>query len=353
MGSLPFRFRNLEWIGEPVSRPAPDAPELDLGDLIAFRGLVNAHDHLEFNCYPPTGNPPYREFLDWGHDVLSRTDLVRPIEAIPMALRQQAGALKNLLWGVTAVCDHTAEPGPADPIRIVADFDFIHSPEAGRKRRRTLLSGGRKRPVVLHLAEGVTAESRDRAVSLLRWNIFGRPVVGVHGVSLRPEDFARLTALVWCPASNNFLFGRTADLAAAKTRTEVLFGTDSTLSAPGTIWDHLRLARGTGLDDAELIAAVTRPAARLWGAITDQDFVVCRRKHGDVIEAFFAVVPGDILLVMCQGEVVLADECIAPGFPDLEPACAGKFVKLPMTSLAAELGRHLDVKTLFTRYVAG
>ena len=353
MGCLPFRFRNLEWIGDSVALSPPDAPELDLGALIAFPGLVNSHDHLEFNCYPPIGRPPYREFLEWGHDVLSHKDLVARVEAIPKALRRQAGVLKNLLWGVTAVSDHTDAPDSVGPIRILDDFDFIHSPEAGRKRRRILLNCRRQRPVVLHLGEGVTAGSRDRARTLLRWNLFGRRIVGVHGVSLQPPDFAHLAALVWCPASNDFLFGRTANVTSAKARLPILFGTDSTLSAPGTLWDHLRLARGAGLSDAELFAAVTTQARLTWCMTANQDFVVCRRRHADPLNAFYAIEPRDIILVVSQGEVVLADVCLGHAFAGLEPACAGKLVKMPVEMMLAELNHYIDADAMLARYITG
>jgi cytosine/adenosine deaminase-related metal-dependent hydrolase len=90
-------------------------------------------------------------------------------------------------------------------------------------------------------------------------------VIGVHGVALKDDDFSRLEALVWCPASNLFLLGRSADIAVAKETTTILFGTDSTVSADGTIWDHLRTARELGgLSDTELFNALTESAEQAW-----------------------------------------------------------------------------------------
>ena len=41
-------------------------------------------------------------------------------------------------------------------------------------------------------------------------------------------------ALVWCPASNYFLLNTTAAVDKLKTKTSILFGTDSTLTSDGT-----------------------------------------------------------------------------------------------------------------------
>ena len=75
-----------------------------------------------------------------------------------------------------------------------------------------------------------------------------------------------LKPLSGCPASNQFLLDATASIDQLKHQTQVLFGTDSTLTACWNIWDHLRLARGKKqMDDDELFAAVTENAADVLG----------------------------------------------------------------------------------------
>jgi cytosine/adenosine deaminase-related metal-dependent hydrolase len=330
------------WLGE--AQPPPDLPD-DLGEIIAFPGLVNSHDHLDFNCYAPTGLPPYADFVGWAMDVQAAREVLAAVEQIPLSLRRRFGLLKNLLWGVTAVADHGGEPQQLDdPIAVLTPYKDLHSPEFGRKR--SWLGGST--PVVMHLAEGSNSSSRRRALAYLRWNLRRRPVAGVHGVSLQGRDFDKLAALIWCPASNLFLFGKTADAAEAARRTDLLFGTDSTLSAPGTLWDHLRTARET-IGAAKLFSALTAKADTFWNLPARHDFVVARRRRLDPWEAFFAVTPEDILLVVKDGQPVLADRSLGAPGPGFH-ALGGKYVRLPLPAMIEEVGRYIDPAALISRF---
>jgi len=343
----------LEWIGQDSPPPGLAAvAEAQPGEVIAFPGLINAHDHLAFNCYPPTGKPPYHDFLEWSRDVQAERGLIETVEAVPRAVRVQFGLLKNLLWGVTAVADHGGDEHSGNgPIAVLPPYTDLHSPEL-ETRRKWLKGVG---PVVLHLAEGTTPESRQRALSFLKGNLLRRRVVGVHGVSLEAGDFGRLSAFVWCPASNLFLFGRTADAAAAAERTELLLGTDSTLSAPGTLWDHLRQARGAMPDD-DLFAALTARAERFWRIGRRNDFVVARRRMSTIWDAFFAVTPGDILLVVRGGRAVLIDAALtaskpfSEGFFPLDWDGSRKFVRMNLPEMVRATLPQLDPAVLIGRF---
>jgi hypothetical protein len=358
-------LQNLTWIGEAVGFGRPTllsgGDRCDLGPVVGFPGLINSHDHLDFNCYPLSGNPPYADFVAWGTDVQRNKALIAEINAIPTPLRRAFGVLKNLLWGVTAVSDH-AEPATATPhpIAVLQNFDFIHSPEGGKRIAR-ILHARSPRPVIAHLAEGITEQSRRRARIFLRRNAQCRPIGGIHGVSLRDNDFSELAALIWCPASNHFLFGRTADINAARRRTAVVFGTDSTISAPGTLWDHLRLARRHA-SAIQILAALTSAPSRFWrlGAnYASNNFVVARRKHTDPLEAFLAIDPADILLVVCRGETALADPAVIEAIPclatSLERAPNGKFVRMPLPRMKSEVENSVpafDIEAMLRRFIA-
>ncbi len=93
-----------------------------------------------------------------------------------------------------------------------------------------------------------------------------------------------------------------------KHATRVVFGTDSSLSAPGTIWDHMRLARQRGdLDDQELFDSVTSTARMVWNvqAVDDDgitaSFVVARRLADDPCESFYRITPADLMMVVHAG----------------------------------------------------
>jgi cytosine/adenosine deaminase-related metal-dependent hydrolase len=42
--------------------PAPSMPALDLNGALAFPGLINSHDHLDFNLFPPLANRIYNNY---------------------------------------------------------------------------------------------------------------------------------------------------------------------------------------------------------------------------------------------------------------------------------------------------
>ncbi|HEY7819238.1 MAG TPA: amidohydrolase family protein, partial [Vicinamibacteria bacterium] len=95
----------------------------------------------------------------------------------------------------------------------------------------------------------------------------------VHGVGLSPEDWSTVhragAGLVWCPASNRFLLGRTAPIGAfferePDSRSSVAIGTDSRLSGARDLLDELREARASAnLEPADLMRMVTGNAAGL------------------------------------------------------------------------------------------
>ena len=297
---------------------------VDVGGAMVFPGLVNSHDHLEFDLYPPLGHGPYPDFLAWGEDIHRRdAQTIGRVESVPRAARVRWGVLKNLLAGVTAVADHggTAAARAIWPLRLLPGTS-IHSVALDRGWRRRLWAPWHRPPFVAHVAEGVSAAAARDADGLVRWNVFGRDLFAVHGIAMTPAQARRFRAVIWCPLSNEFLYGASADIRALKQRAAILFGTDSTLSGPWSFWDHLRRARAIGaLDDASLFAAVTDEASRLWegrparriaaGAVAD--LVVARRGDGASWDAFYACEPGDIRLVLRAGAPVLADDAVGVG----------------------------------------
>jgi hypothetical protein len=300
-----------------VGSPAAHDVTIDVDGALAFPGLVNSHDHLEFDIYPQLDGGPYQDYVEWAQDFHRRhAQTVARLEAVPRAQRVRLGLIRNLLCGVTSVAHHGDDPQcPDSPIAIIQDTRAIHSPRLGRLQGMLIPD---RRPVVVHIGEGVGIESRREVDRFFRWNIWHKSVIGVHAIAVRPEQAHRFEAIIWCPMSNEFLYGRTAAISAFKTATTILFGTDSTLTAPWNIWDHIRHARKLGeLTDQELIAALTSAARRIWKLSTGGDVVIARKRHASPLESFFAINPHDILLVIKGGRVVLIDESLCPQLPGI------------------------------------
>ena len=84
-----------------------DDIKLNFENCIAFPGLINSHDHLEYNLYPRLGHKIYGDYVEWGNDIhIKDKELINSIESVPAELRLQFGVLKNLICGVTFVAHH-------------------------------------------------------------------------------------------------------------------------------------------------------------------------------------------------------------------------------------------------------
>ena len=300
---------------------APDAKlTLDFNNAIVFPGLINSHDHLDFNLFPQLGNRIYNNYVAWSHDIqkVNREEIDKVLK-IPKPLRIRWGIYKNLLSGVTTVVNHGAKLEVTnDLINVFQNCYSLHSILLEKHWKRRLLKPFRNSwPFAIHIGEGTDDKARKEIDTFIKWNLFKRKTIGIHGVAMNAEQARAFDALVWCPDSNYFLLGKTANIVALKKNTRILFGTDSTVSANWNIWEHLRAARKeNALNDNELFNALTIDAAAVWGldrvgrieAGYEADVVIAKRKEDlSDMNAFYALAPADILVVIKRGAIKLFD----------------------------------------------
>ncbi len=285
---------------------------------MALPGFINSHDHLDFNNYPQLGNPPYGNYREWGSDIHKNcSQEIEKVSRIPLPLRMQWGLYKNLLAGFTTVVNH------GDRLQVTDDFIEVIQPGGNfhsvgfqkNWKRKLLYPFAGREPVVIHIGEGTDAVACEEIDELIRWNIFRRPITGVHGVAMNLRQARAFKALIWCPASNDFMFGKTADVQKISQEIPILFGSDSTLTSAWDISSHLRLAAQV-LPDTELIHALGSAAAEQWqlygkgnivkGAAADLLLV----KTGTEEFSFRSFKQEDIMLVMREGRIRLLDAAL-------------------------------------------
>lgn len=301
--------------------PSEDAAGMDslsLDGALALPGLINSHEHLDFNLFPALGNHIYADYTEWGKDIHEQhSTRIAQVLNIPQPLRTKWGLYKNLLNGFTTVVNHgdRLDTGSEDIVTVFQDCYCLHS-LATEKRWIWKLNSWRRRrsPIVLHIGEGTSTVAKKEIDRLRRWNLFRRPVIGVHGVAMDERQAPALRALVWCPDSNYFLYNSTAPIDRLKARLPILFGTDSTLSASWNGWQQLRTALARALlTEEELLAALTCQAANSWnfpfvGKIDtgyQADLLITRQK------TWYATDPEDLLLVIHRGQIRLFDASLA------------------------------------------
>ena len=278
-------------------------------------GLINAHDHLHRNHYGRLGRPTYANAYDWAADIQANdAGVIAEGRALPRRRALLEGAWKNLFCGVTTVVHHDAwEPDFDDdfPLRVVR---ASCADSLGMTSELEPLDGGGR--YCLHLAEGADARAAREVDELAELGLLGPDLIAVHGVGMDAAAVGRFrasgAALVWCPSSNRFLFGRTAPESLLAEGVDVLLGSDSRLTGDGDLLDEIACARALGLvSDDRLGEAVGAAAARRLGLPEPSleigaaaDLVVTSRP---ILEARSQ----DVLLVMAEGRVRVAH-------PDLE-----------------------------------
>ncbi|MDI3320560.1 amidohydrolase family protein [Pinibacter soli] len=299
---------------------AAEETAISFNNAVAIPGLINSHDHLDFNLFPQFGDIKYDNYQEWAvhiHSVYKKE--IGEVLQIPQALRAKWGLYKNLLCGVTTVVDHGVEHSFEQPvIEVFQHCQSLHSVAFEKNWRMKLNNiSNIQKPVVIHVGEGIDASAYDEIKTLLNSNYIKRKIIAVHGIAMTSTNATKFKALVWCPASNYFMFGQTADVGHIKRFTPVLFGSDSTLTSSWDIWQHINAARKDGsLTDKELFESLTTTPAEIWkmkdaGKIEKNrqaDIVIADKKNNEGWDAVLSILPEAILLVMKKGEIQLFDE---------------------------------------------
>jgi cytosine/adenosine deaminase-related metal-dependent hydrolase len=295
--------------------------EYDLSGHLLLPGLINSHDHLEFNLFPRLGSGPYPNASAWAADIyhLDRSPIKEQL-AVPKRVRLLWGAMKNLLSGVTTVAHHNPyERSVFDrvfPIRVVSRFGWAHSlefsPDLAARYARTPPHW----PFIVHAGEGTDERAHGEIPHLAKLGVLGPHTALVHAVALTEDAIESIrlnnTSIIWCPSSNLFTLGRTLSPCVLRSDLPVSLGTDSAISGAGDLIDELRIAReAVGCEPEELYRMVTTGAARILRLSEGQGMI----REGGVADLIAVAddgqTPADALsrlapeLVMVRGRIAL------------------------------------------------
>lgn len=337
-----------------------DCEYIDLSGYLLLPGFVNAHDHLEFALFPRLGNPPYRNYIEWGDDIHSRfPDIIAQHRAVPKEIRLWWGGIRNLLCGVTTVSHHNPcwpELQRADfPIRVVRDYGWGHSVALGGDLSQAHLATPASWPFIVHACEGVDDRARQELWELDRLDVLDRNTVLVHGLAIDQDGVAlmreRQSALIVCPSSNRFLFETGPDIHLLGDIGNVALGSDSPLTAVGDFLDEIRFAmRSFGISALTAYEMVTRVPATILrlgnaeGSIKESglaDLVAVRDTGQHFADRLETLSVKDIELVVIGGSVQLAAETMLTRLPfaatqGLEPLSIDgsiRWLRAPVKSL--------------------
>ncbi len=334
-------------------------------DHYLYPGLINAHDHLEMNLYPRLGHPPYENYTTWGKDIYKPLQSpVRDIEKIDIRDRLLWGGLKNLISGATTVVHHNPWNRIFDsklfPVRVPKNIAWSHSLAFGKEIQKTFRSSNHL-PFTIHAAEGVDAVAGNEIEALSKLGMLAANTVLIHAIALQSHDIEKIRAsqcsIVWCPASNLFLFNHTAPIDVLKESVSVALGSDSTLTGSSTLLDEIHCALQTGLANGEEIyKMVTQWPAKIFDlplpALTlgsPADLMIAPIVHPDYFENLQRIGPESIQAVTVKGELRLVDEVFS-GSIGLQHSLLVKGVRkrttMDVASLIKRLRKQVDETVL-------
>lgn len=349
-GYVVIRGQLIEAVGE--TRPA-GMPIIETGGII-LPGLVNAHDHPQYNIFPALrfrrlftnryewqASPEYGEFRQrvnalTGAGLACEMWKYAEARALLAGNTTQQGAFRSDYW------DCYAEPrvlvrNPERMSRTIRDEIFpLTLGESARETVRVRVESGAYRSLLIHLSEGVDAESAEEFWTWQQWGLLPASVI-IHGIPYGQAEFSAMreagASLVWSPRSNLSLYGQTANpLAAMSQNVPVSLAPDWCPSGSYDILRELKVADQLNreqyagqITDFDLVQMVTtNPATQL--GLGDQlgriapgylaDLMVIEGDTANPLRALIDARAQNVRLVLIGGEALYGDAALLNAIPE-------------------------------------
>jgi 5-methylthioadenosine/S-adenosylhomocysteine deaminase len=329
------------WMGAPLGVPVRDVEGL------IFPGLIDGHNHVEYNHIPLADlGKRYTNRDQWPNAVKYQRLVKDPKNAVTAAgLKCQAlkhGEARALVGGTTAI-QGTPETACVRPLvrnleqtnfcqdRIkqnVLGIDGFDRAYGGKPsvadQVKAELAANKLDTFVVHAGEGIDEHVRAEWPMLQELGLASPALVMIHATAFGPAEMQHAAAahasIVWSPLSNLLLYGSTTNVPAAlDAGVLVSLGSDWSPSGSANVLGELKVADRVNrrlwngrITDAQLVDMVTINAARAYhldhriGSIVPgkaADLLVVRKRDG--VSAYRSLIdaqPADVLLVTISGD---------------------------------------------------
>ena len=359
--------------GESLPEAASDAVMIETKGAI-YPGMIDLHNHPDYGIYPLMSiKKKYADRYEWRwYDEIYNKRITYPQELMTRAYYfdlgleiGRYGEYKALAGGTTSIQGGGALnrgilpgkygnfkelPGGSPPL-FGTSVSMVHAREEclvrniefskvervatsrvdignSAKSWAEMQAEKAKGPLVVHLAEGASSRMAGEFNSIKDSSLLGPELIAIHGVGLtEPQliEMAKVGAkLVWSPLSNFMLYGKTANVAAAKRAgLSISLAPDWAPSGSKSILGELKVADLVNkhdlkslFSDRELVEMVTRnPAAAMdWskrlGQISEgylADVIIVDDRNADPYRNLINAIEENIQMVMVRGEPLYGD----------------------------------------------
>jgi large repetitive protein len=329
------------------------ATQIDCAGAAVSPGLINAHDHLNYNNKAPlasTARGGQRFDHRHGWRALNNTPAQSQTSATSSGMRWNE--LRQAMSGTTSMAASTRATG------LVRNLDGLAPAEAALGLRRVeyevfaLGDGNRQRrtncdwsysfsewhvmqmpALVTHTSEGIDDYAHDEFLCQSSSQGQARDfteknVAHIHGIGLTAADYLTMakdgTKLIWSPRSNVSLYANTAEAQVFKRLGgTVALGTDWTYSGSATMNREMACAAylddthfGNAFSDEEIWRMATINGAQATGTADKlgslaagklADIAVFRAEAGQLHRAVINALTDDVALVVRDGDLLFAE----------------------------------------------
>lgn len=255
-------------IGVGVSETAVPANATRINwDGYIFPGLIDTHNHVDWNSIPQWTAGPFKSRYDWLEDTGYKRAVSEPHEQVVQVIddSRKYGELRALIGGTTLIqgsykgrlpdilvrnLDERYKAGNYIP--KISDLAEAKRIEFIRRLDNPDAPDGLKR-LFFHIGEGLPSDATCSAeFFVLKQSKLAREgVVCIHGLALSSKDFAEMAkskmCLVWSPVSNWNLYRAVTDIPAAmKAGLLISLAPDWTVSGSDNLLEEMKFAYAVG-----------------------------------------------------------------------------------------------------------
>lgn len=320
---------------------------------IIFPGLINIHNHLDWNVFPVWEVPrKYEIRYDWQDEPEYDRDLRKPHGILKDDFKIEMtkyAEVKALVGGTTTIQGSSypwenaftkilvrnTEKDSDIKVKIQSRIPNISSDDDYYEKVLKNIQEGKTQVFIQHLAEGTSPEAKDEFSKLKELGLLREEVVIIHGTALGQQEFEEMsnskTKLAWSPLSNLLLYGDTTDVDDAW-KSGVLVSLTSDWSPSGSknlLWE-LKVADWWNkksfdkfFTDYELVQMVTvNPAIAInWddsvGMIAANhlaDLVIINDNNDEPYRSLIDASDSDVLLVVINGDAIYGTKDLMHSF---------------------------------------